>query len=278
MVAVLGFALALIQLARAQGRARALLELAALAAYGLALEVAAMRTFSSHVYARGWHFTAFGVPLAVAAVWAALIPSALALAARLGFRSPLGRALCASVVAIDLDLLMEPVAVAAGLWRWTPPGGWLGVPAGNFVGWAVIVGVYAIGAEWGSRDDRPLLLQGLARAALSASAIVALLAVGTMWTRMGAERGFTGAWAWTPWAAGVLAAIVVSRRTGPTNEDGFAGSLARPGAGAPAAVFLLPAALFSAQAVLGANPGVLLAALGAVVALGLVVRNATRST
>jgi uncharacterized membrane protein len=82
------FALALVQVARAEGRARSFVELLALAAYGLGLEVAAMRAFSSHVYARGWNATAFGVPLAVAAMWAALIPSALALAARLGFSRP----------------------------------------------------------------------------------------------------------------------------------------------------------------------------------------------
>jgi uncharacterized membrane protein len=278
MVAALVFALALVQVARAEGRARSFVELLALAAYGLGLEVAAMRAFSSHVYARGWNATAFGVPLAVAAMWAALIPSALALAARLGFQSPLGRALAASVVAIDLDLLMEPVAVAARLWRWTPAGGYIGVPAGNFVGWAVIVGVYAIGAEWGRSTHRPLWLVALARVGLSAAAIVALLAVGTLWTRLGAESTFTGPLAWTPWVLGVLAGIALSRRVRPVAGDGFAGSLARPGAGAPAAAFLLPAALFSAQAVLCARPGVLLAALGAVVALGLVVRSATRTT
>jgi hypothetical protein len=75
-----------------------------------------------------------------------------------------------------------------------------------------------------------------------------------------------------------VAGIAVARRPRPPAEFGFAGSLAQPGGGSPATVFLLPAALFSAQAVLGAQPGVLLAAFGAVVALGLVVRSATRST
>src|SRR5262249_57803561 len=88
-----------------------------------------------------------GVPLAVAVTWAAIIPSAMALAARLARPTPIHRALVAALLGISLDLLMEPVAVARGLWAWTPPGPWLGVPVGNFVGLAVIVGAYTLGAE-----------------------------------------------------------------------------------------------------------------------------------
>jgi hypothetical protein len=268
-VALLAMALAFSQISRAQGRRRALVEITALAAYGLGLEFAAMRVFSSHGYARGWNATVLDVPLAVVAVWAALIPSSLALAARLGFASALGRGLCAAVVAIDLDLLMEPVAVAAGLWEWTPAGGWLGVPAGNFVGWAVIVGVYAIGTEAGG--SHPPLVRLLARVLLGGFAITALVVVGALWQRMGMERLFAGWLAWSPWVLAIAASYLVARAPRPSAPNGPPGELA-------AAVLLLVAAAFSAQAVLLARSSVLLAALGAVLALGVVLRAATRAT
>ena len=92
-----------------------------------------------------------GVPVAVALVWAAVISAALALAARRGLRPASARALAAALFAITLDLMIEPVAVRRGLWGWTPPGPWLGVPIGNFVGWAVIVAGYAYRAPSAGR-------------------------------------------------------------------------------------------------------------------------------
>ena len=86
--------------------------------------------------------------------------------------------------------MIEPVATRLGLWSWTPPGPWLGVPIGNFVGWAVIVGAYAYGAErWtdgaASRSALPRR-----RLLLAAACIAALVAVGLVWTRLGLERAF----------------------------------------------------------------------------------------
>ena len=115
-----------------------------------------------------------GVPVAVAVVWAAVISAALALAARRGRGRPAARALAAALFAVALDLTMEPVAVRRGLWEWTPPGPWLGVPIGNFVGWVVIVAGYgsarsagrAGAARGGGAAARRLLLAAVALAAL----------------------------------------------------------------------------------------------------------------
>lgn len=275
--ALVAFALAFAQAARATSAPRAAVELLALAAYGLGLEAAAMRAFSSHVYSPGWHVVLLGVPLAVVAVWAALIPAALALAARLGARTPAGRAALAALLAIDLDLLMEPVAVAAGLWDWTPRGEWLFVPVGNFVGWAVIVGVYAYGAERWSRT-RALLAEAVARVLLGALAVAALLTVGGLWRRAGMERMFTSVSSWVPWALVVVSLLVRAATARPADFSGYGGRLASAGPGRPVAVFLLVAALFTAQAVLCGRPALLVAALGAVCALGLSVRAASRAT
>ncbi|MCY0683024.1 carotenoid biosynthesis protein, partial [Klebsiella pneumoniae] len=87
-------------------------------AYGYALEMVAIHLFGSHTYGTAWLLAPRGVPIAVALVWAAVISSAMALAARTGWHGSGTRAAAAALVAISLDLLMEPVAVRSGLWRW----------------------------------------------------------------------------------------------------------------------------------------------------------------
>jgi uncharacterized membrane protein len=73
---------------RALGQRRAAVELVALALYGFMIELVVMRVFGSHAYGTGWLLAPLGVPLAVAAVWAAVILAAMGLAARLGPSSP----------------------------------------------------------------------------------------------------------------------------------------------------------------------------------------------
>ena len=129
------FALAAVHARRALGPRRAAVELFALVAYGYGLERTAIVAFGSHDYGHAWRSAMGGVPVAVAVTWSAVIVAAMSLASRLA-RSSVGRAAAAALIGISLDLLMEPVAVRAGLWSWTPPGPWLDVPAGNFIGWA----------------------------------------------------------------------------------------------------------------------------------------------
>jgi uncharacterized membrane protein len=229
LVAPLAFGLAAVHAARALGAPRAAVELLSLTAFGFTLEWAAMRVFASHDYRGAWALAPLGVPIAVAAVWAAVILSALALAARLGYASPAARAAVAAALGIGLDLLMEPVAIRAGLWRWTPPGPWLGVPIGNFVGWAVLVGGWAAGAEsWGPAYRG--LRQMLARVALAAAVVFALIGVGFVWRTSGAERLFEGCGGWLAWAA-MLFLVAALRRRDPALAPG--GSLAARLAAAP---------------------------------------------
>lgn len=234
VVAPAAFGLAFWHGRRTLGAARAAVELLALTLYGYALERVAIAVFASHGYGPGWRAAPGGVPLAVAACWAAVILSAMALGRDLGFTSPLGRAAAAAVLALTLDLLMEPVAMRVGLWAWTPPGPWLGVPVGNFVGWAVIVGAYAWGAErWG--DASSPLLQMLRRAALAAVCVASLLVVGAAWRAMEAEAAFRGIGGWLVWAGILILAGRLARR--------------RPGL-APAGVLLAIAAPFVIDAAL----------------------------
>jgi len=267
VVAPLAFAAALAHAVRALGGRRGAAEMLVLAAYGFALEAVAIRVFASHTYGGGWALAPLGVPVAVALVWAAVISSAMALAARMGRPSPGARAAVAALVAVTLDLLMEPVAVRVGLWRWTPAGPWLGVPIGNFVGWAVIVAGYAYGAERFARDGAAVV-ETLRRVAVAAVSVVALVLVGLAWRELRAEHLFTGSRGWIAWTAILMAAVAAARApalevrgTGPGARLGRA-----PGRG-PVAVFLGLAAVFSVDAATLGDARLGLAALGPAAAL-----------
>jgi len=259
-VAPLALALAFLHARRALGGARAAGELLALTIYGYGLERAAIAAFSAHEYPPSWRVAPGGVPLAVVVVWAAVISSAMALAVRRGAAGAPARAASAALLAIGVDLAMEPVAVRAGLWRWTPPGAWLGVPLGNFVGWAVIVGSYTLGAERWAGSGRPGP-EALRRAALAIASVAALLAVGVLWRGLGAEKVFTPAGAWTAWGGLILGAALAARGTGLRGDrTTLAGRLGATPGRRPAAVLVLVALPFLVQALLLADGALILSA------------------
>lgn len=265
LVAPLSAGLALGHAARGLGLRHAAVEFLALASYGYALERVSMALFASHEYARDWLLAPGGVPVAVAACWSATILSCTALAHRLGARSPGALAAAAALLGVALDLLMEPVAVRSGLWRWTPPGPWLGVPVGNFVGWGVIVGVYVLGAERAAAAATAASLAAR-RLALASAAILALVLVGLAWTRLGAERLFGGGPAAGLLPAGVLAAVLaVPRLPRIPAPDGLAARLA----GAGRSWALVPMLLaFAANAALSGGPALWLLAVAVNCVLG----------
>jgi len=259
-VAPLAVSLAFIHARRALGSGRAAGELVALAAYGYGLERAAIAAFAAHEYPPSWRVAPGGVPLAVVVVWAAVISSAMAVAVRRGAGSPAWRAASAALLALVVDVAMEPVAVRAGLWRWTPPGAWLGVPVGNFVGWAVIVGSYTLGAERWAGSDR-VWLQAGRRVVLAIGSVLALLAVGAAWRGLAAETLFTPAGAWTLWGAMILGAVFATRGTGRGGDPmTLAGRLGAAGRPLPGVVLLLVAAPFVVQAILFGDRALILAA------------------
>ena len=275
VAAPLAFALAAAHARRALGTARAAVELLALVAYGYALERTAIAVFASHEYGPSWRAAPGGVPLAVAATWAAVIVAAMSLGARIR-PTPLGRAAAAALVGISLDLLMEPVAVRAGLWSWTPPGPWLFVPIGNFVGWAVIVGAWTFGAErWSGTGSLPA--QVLRRAALGGAAVAALVAVGLVWRGLEAERAFRGGGGWIAWALTLLATCGFALRpaaASPESGHGLAARLGETPSPLPAAVLLLLLAVFAADARLLGDRRLMLVALGSAATLAVVARRA----
>jgi hypothetical protein len=264
LVAPLALALAFLHVRRALGTGRAAGELLALAAYGYALERAAIAAFAAHEYPACWRMAPGRVPLAVVGVWAAVISSAMAVAVRRGAASAAARAAAAALLALVVDLAVEPVAVRAGLWRWTASGAWLGVPLGNFVGWAVIVGSYTLGAErWaGAGGAGREAARRVAQAVLS---VAALLAVGLSWRGLQAEALFTPAGGWTVWGAIILGAAYVARGLAPRGDlTTLAGRLGTTSGPLPGLVLLLVAAPFLVQALLFADAALILCAAGSV--------------
>ena len=264
VVAPAAFALAFFHARRALGARRAAGELLVLAAYGFALEAVAIRVFSSHSYGTAWVAAPLGVPLAVAVVWAAVIASAMALAARLRGPSAWARAGTAALVAMTLDLLMEPVAVRIGLWRWTPAGPWMGVPIGNFVGWAVIVAGYALGAE--RFGEGHAVRETARRVAVAVGSVLALVAVGLAWRTLRVEQLFAEGRGWLAWAAilaaTALAAAVPTPPASAVNADGLAARLGRAAGRSPQAVFLGLGTVFAADAAALRDAGLGAIALG----------------
>ena len=267
LVAPVAIVLAFLHARAALGTRRAAGELLALAAYGFALERISMSVFASHRYGPEWVLAPLGVPVAVALVWAAVISAALALAARRGLRPAWARALAAALFAVTLDLTIEPVAVRRGLWEWTPPGPWLGVPIGNFVGWVVIVAGYGIGAERWAGGGR-FAIEAVRRLLLAAAALGALVAVGTVWTRLGMEEVLGRRGGWIAWGLVLMTTAAVGlRRAPPFEGDTLAGRLgATPGIG-PGLVFLAVATAFAAEAALLGDAMIGLVALGTALAL-----------
>ena len=276
LVAPVVLVVAFLHCRRALGARRAAGELLALIAYGFALERLAMSVFDSHRYGSGWSVAPLGVPLAIAIVWAAVISSALALSARLGGRSAGARALVAALLGVSLDLTMEPVAVRCGFWQWTPPGPWLGVPVGNFVGWVVIVAGYGMGAERWAGDGR-FATETLRRLALASAALATLVGVGIVWTRLGLEAALGRRGGWIVWGVVLVAtAAAAGWRARPAFEGPtLAGRLAATGGHGPALVFLVVASVFAADAALLADRTIALVALGTALALLTVLRAAS---
>ena len=276
-MAPLAAALAFHHARRALGARRAAGELLALAGYGFALEAVTMAVFASHAYDASWRVAPLGVPLAVAVVWAAVITSAMAVAGRR--EATRGwRAATAALVSITLDLMIEPVATRAGLWQWTPPGPWLGVPIGNFVGWGVIVGAYAYGAErWVGTG--PIAIQAVRRAALAAACIVALVLVGAVWRSLGLERAFADGRGWAVWTAVLMATMwrMVRGRLHPAEaSSSLPGRLAATAGYGPEAVLCVVGLAFAAEALWIAESQVTVAAAGSLAILGIVAAGSRR--
>ncbi len=125
--------LTLVLLLTAQRPGRTWALWSAVVVLGYAVEVVGVRTgaiFGSYAYGPVLGSHVLDTPPLIGANWLLLVASASAVAVSWGLRG----FTCSLVVAlllVALDALMEPVAVAMGMWHWL--GG--AIPLQNYIGW-----------------------------------------------------------------------------------------------------------------------------------------------
>lgn len=107
-----------------------------LAAMSWASEESAIVMYESYAYSPVWGVFFDRVPAAVIAVWPLVILSARDLSLQIGRGRGRGRVVWVGGLIVLADAaLIEPLAVAAGLWSWEADGVF-GVPAIGLLGWA----------------------------------------------------------------------------------------------------------------------------------------------
>ncbi len=117
--------------------------------FGLAIELALVHGAGS-TYSYGQFLVMLGwggktVPLWVGVGWGAILYAATWTAQRLALPWYL-RPLAAALLAVNIDLSLDPIAEQQGFWHWrTEPDDltFYGVPFDNYMGWFAIVGCYA---------------------------------------------------------------------------------------------------------------------------------------
>jgi uncharacterized membrane protein len=76
-------------------------------------------------------------------------------------RNPLLQAACAGLFAVNIDLVIDPVAVANNLWQWINPSVYvLGVPIYNWVGWFCLIFFYDLIFNYTILQNKPVAILG----------------------------------------------------------------------------------------------------------------------
>jgi len=122
--------------------------------FGFWVEWANTHTGSGHIYCYPpipqlpWFFNPGGVPLWVALGWGSVLYAATWTAQRLRL-PPVGQALAAALLAVSVDFSLDPVAELFGFWTWQCfDVNFCKVPYDNFIGWYLIVFIYALATQW----------------------------------------------------------------------------------------------------------------------------------
>lgn len=110
--------------------------------YGYLLEATDIRQYHAYYYGQFHVMLPGGVPLAVSVSWGMIFYVAMQTSNKLGFAWQ-RRPWLDGLLAVSIDLCMDPIAAALGYWVWTPPGPWFGIPLGNFFGWLVVITAFS---------------------------------------------------------------------------------------------------------------------------------------
>lgn len=76
-------------------------------------------------------------------------------------KSPILQAACAGLLAVNMDIIIDPIAVASKLWQWLVPSIYvLGVPLHNWVGWFMVVFFYYLIFDYTILENRSMFILG----------------------------------------------------------------------------------------------------------------------
>ena len=119
------------------------MELVAALFYGVFLEIMTLHQLEAYAY--GQFLLMFdGAPVAVGLGWAIIIYSAMTFTRQ--FDMPIfTRPLLNGLLALNIDLGMDVIAIRLGFWTWGSGSlnyEWFGVPWGNFWAWFIVVSSY----------------------------------------------------------------------------------------------------------------------------------------
>lgn len=178
---VFALALVLIPHARQQGKQWVSTYLCGVL-FGTAIElIIVSRAGASYEYGEFWLMVpgpnGKSVPLWVGVGWGAILYAATWTAQRLQLPRLL-RPLAAGVLAVNIDLSLDPIAHHLGYWKWlaAPAVNLYGVPFDNFLGWFAIVASYSFFVREGFRRFPP----NRGSSYVWVPPLAALLAIGVM--------------------------------------------------------------------------------------------------
>ena len=153
-----------------QGRRR-VVEFVSGIAFGVVLEIVTIWQLNAYHYGR-FLLMIGDVPLAVGMGWGAIIYSAMETAR--AWRVPtVAQPFVCALLAWNIDLSMDAIAIRMGMWTWAYYGEWFGVPLANFFAWFVVVASFAA-ATLELRGRLPSLVTALGATTVSLAALYSL--------------------------------------------------------------------------------------------------------
>lgn len=111
-----------------------------------------MYMYHAVAYTGGFHAAIAGVPLAIVLGWAALLYGVLEFTDNVAIKN---KPLLDGLILVGVDIVLDPLAVRAGLWSWNLSAGFLGIPYENFFAWLLfgILVSYTARALWHNRKS-----------------------------------------------------------------------------------------------------------------------------
>ena len=119
--------------------------------YGVALEAATIHQVAAYAYGRFWVMVTPEVPLAIGVGWGVIVYGARLYTQALALPGWL-RAVLNGLLALNIDLAMDVVAIRLGFWDWGQglDFQYFGVPWGNFWAWFWVVWGFTLVWETGT--------------------------------------------------------------------------------------------------------------------------------